>query len=585
MPESLQLAEIDAALLQAAVAVGLTGIALVLYRRYRKPWFAWFGAAFALYVVRLAIIIAFVVTEHRAWLYWHQVTTGWTAIALLWAAMLFSRPRPFRPAYGAVLLFPVLWSYVAIYLLDSFLWAALPAVGFLSLVTLWSGVVFVAHWRRTRVPSAAFLGGALVLWALHHLDYPFLRARGAWVPWGYYLDIAFLLLVGTGLVFLVLDDLRGGLRAMTALVEPGAMRGPASDVGNLLRRAATLPAATGAAIFSAEPTGRAMEAIGACAGWATGDLPPALTGLVRDVLASDRPVVRGGGSASGTRSIVYEAGLPIPRATGGNQVLVVVGEARHPFTALDDEFLVALGRQIGSALDTAELNEQLSQRTEELSRLSVRMIQQHEEERRRLSLELHDETAQVFSAVKLQLGVLGERASGEAAQGLANAMRLVDQGMRSIRSVTEMLRPAVLDDLGLAAALRSLAAEFSQSTGIEVVLETDGDSSGLPDDVELVLFRAMQESLSNVARHAGARRVRASLRVSPTRASLVVDDDGRGGTAVRDVDGLQRAGHAGLAGMRERVASLGGRLALGPADGTGLRVAVDIPLHAGGEST
>ncbi|MGQ0647274.1 MAG: sensor histidine kinase [Gemmatimonadaceae bacterium] len=583
MPLQSQIAELDAAVLQAAVTMGLTTLAAVLYRRYRKPYFAWFTVAFGLYVLRLGVIIAFVLTDERGWLYWHQVATGWTALALLWAALLFSQPRPFSVRYGAALLFPVIWSYVAIYVLDSFLWAALPAVIFLSLVTAWTGIVFMTHWKRTHVPAAAFLGTSLVLWAAHHLDYPFLRARGAWVPWGYYLDIAFLLLVGTGLVFLVLDDLRGGLRAMMALAEPARARGSTDDVQELLRRAATLPAATGAAIFSAENLQLASQAIGDCASWSNGSTPADVPELIREVAATDRPRVRietPRDPSAGARVAAYRAALPIPRATAAHQVLVVVGESRHPFTALDDEFLVALGRQIGSALDSADLNARLMARTEELSRLSVRMIQQHEEERRRLSLELHDETAQVFSAVKLQLGVLGERATGETARGIAAAAQLVDQGMRSIRSVTEMLRPAVLDDLGLEAALRSLALEFEQTTGIEVRVTTAGSALEIPPDAELGLFRAMQEGLSNVVRHAGAHLVRVRLDVTQAEVRLAIADDGAKGEGLPDIDRLQREGHMGLAGMRDRAAALGGRLSLAHGVDGGMQVTVEIPLRS-----
>ncbi|MBC7896178.1 MAG: hypothetical protein H7066_12255 [Cytophagaceae bacterium] len=581
MLQAPPIAELDAAALQAAVTVGLTAVAAALYRRYRKPYFAWFTVAFALYVLRLAVIVAFVLTAAPAWLYWHQVATGWTAVALLWGALQFSRPLAFRAVWWLALLFPVVWSYVAIYLLDSFLWAALPAVGFLSFVTAWSGVIFLRHWRRTRMPSAAFLGGSLVLWAVHHLDYPFLRARGAWVPWGYYLDIAFLLLVGAGLLFLVLDDVRGGLRAMMSLVEPPGAHGTVRNVHDLLTRAAMLPAATGAAIFS---PGGAVQGVGACASWASGDLPPGIPDLIREVTNSDRPHVDSG-DASPTgpaRAVAYRAALPIPRQTGERQVLVVTGETRHPFTALDDEYLVALGRQIGEALDSAELNDRLSARTAELSRLSVRMIEQHEEERRRISLELHDETAQVFSAVKLQLGVLRERSSGAMADGIGTALQLVDQGMRSIRSVTELLRPAALDDLGLVPALRSLAQEFEQSTGIEVRMDASVVPVDLPPDAELVLFRAMQEGLSNVVRHAHARLVEVRLAGEGNNLVLTLADDGVGGRDAPDIDVLQREGHLGLAGMRERLATVGGRLVVGRGSLGGLQLNVTVPARATG---
>ena len=291
----------------------------------------------------------------------------------------------------------------------------------------------------------------------------------------------------------------------------------------------------------------------------------------------------------------YAAALPIPRVTAETAALVLVGDARNPFAALDDAFLVALGQQIGSALDGAELTRRLRARTDELTRLSSRMIEQHEAERRRLSLELHDETAQVFSAVKLQLGLLRERVSGDVAGGLERAASLVDEGMRSIRNVTETLRPSVLDHLGLVPALRSLAASFEGQCGIEVTLEAPDEFPRLTDEAELALFRALQEALSNVARHSGASHVWVALSVRDGAVHLAVGDDGRGtggapgdrptvaaagkggGVVEIDFERLERAGHMGLAGMRERITALGGTVAVGSDPHGGLRLALRVP--------
>ena len=149
LPQS-SLAELDAAILQIAVTLGICLYSSLLYRRYRKPWFLWFAVAWLLYVLRLGAIVAFLLTTHEAWLYWHQVVTGWTALALLWAALVFSQQLDFRPAYLLALLFPVGWSYVAIYVLDNFLFAALPAVLFLGAVTAWTGWLFFDFRRRVR---------------------------------------------------------------------------------------------------------------------------------------------------------------------------------------------------------------------------------------------------------------------------------------------------------------------------------------------------------------------------------------------------------------------------------------------------
>jgi signal transduction histidine kinase len=356
--------ELQAALLQTVLTLGIALLCAQLYRRHGKPYLGWFTLAWTLYLLRLCAIDLFLGTRSWIWLYWHQVATGWTALALLWAAVSFSRRAPFRRTYLLLAIFPVAWSYLAIYRLDNFLLAAMPAVLFLSAATAGTAWVFASYYRSVRTGGAAVLAVALLAWALHHLDYPFLRARGIWTPWGYYLDIVFTATTGIGLLLLLHDDLRQGLAL----------------------------------------------------------------------------------------------------------------------------------------------------RTEELERLSRRMVQQHEEERRKLSLHLHDESAQLFTAVKLQLGVLLERARDEAERAaLEGTLRNLDAGITSIRNVTNDLRPALLDDLGLLPALRSLASEWSARSGLTLTLDLPPHVQSLPPQVDLALYRALQESHSNVQQHARARTVRVSV--------------------------------------------------------------------------
>src|SRR4029077_12893157 len=124
--------------------------------------------------------------------------------------------------------------------------------------------------------------------------------------------------------------------------------------------------------------------------------------------------------------------------------------------------------------------------------------------RRRLSRELHDETAQVFTAVKMELGVLREGVSEAQASRLDQVLGLIDTGIRGIRSVTNDLRPSLLDDLGLVPALRSLVSDFSERSGITAALAVPDALPLLSEEAELAVFRALQEGLSNVLRHAGA---------------------------------------------------------------------------------
>jgi signal transduction histidine kinase len=577
--------ELAAALLQGVITAALAALCWFLYRRYRKPYLAWWSGAWLLYLLRLVAIASFLLTADRAWLYWHQVVTGWTALALLGAALVFSRGYRWHWRYLPVALFPPLWAYVAIYRIDDFAWAAGPAVGFLSLATLWTGWVFFSYHRRVGSSGAALLAGAFALWGLHHLDYPFLRARGAWTPWGYYLDILFALAVGAGILLLVLDDLRRGLGALASLSADLQSRGRDRAVLDaLLERPLTLPAVTGSALYLLDDRGGSfVRGAGVCATWPATEPPGAAAAVVADAIASGRPRLAADwpGPKAGAPH-PYAAVLPVLSGVAVTGALVIVGEARDPFAALDEDFLVALGRQVGAALENAGLYERLEARTRDLERLSARMVEQHEDERRRLSRELHDETAQLFSAVKMELALLRDAAAPEAAARLDRSLGLVDAGIRSIRRVTHDLRPTLLDDLGLLPALRSLVTEFADRSGTPVEFVAPPALPALGKDAELAVFRALQEALANIARHAGARAVRVEIAADERgTVTLEVRDDGCG-LPIEDVSqGLGRAGHMGLAGMRERIAALGGRIDLDSRPGRGLTLSIRLPAVAG----
>src|SRR6476469_2254219 len=211
------LSELNAAVLQAIITLGIAALCAFLFVQFRKRYFLWWAVAWGLYVLRIGAICGFLTTAYEPWLYVHQVLTGWTALALLGAALAFSQRVAWRTGYLALVLFPPLWSYIAIYRLENFFLAAGPAVLFLSVATLWTGWAFWRYQRRVGSRAAKFVAGVLLLWGIHHLDYPLLRARGAWNPWGYYLDIGFVLALGAGILLLVVEELRRGLATLSAL--------------------------------------------------------------------------------------------------------------------------------------------------------------------------------------------------------------------------------------------------------------------------------------------------------------------------------------------------------------------------------
>jgi len=578
--------ELAAAFFQAAITLGLAVLCAWLYRWYRKPYFAWWALAWSLYVLRLGAIISFIMSGARHWLYWHQVVTGWTALVLLWAALVFSEQRRWRPGYLALVLFPPVWSYVAIYRLENFLLAAGPAVLFLSVATLWTAWAFVRYYRQVRSTAALILAVALLLWGLHHLDYPLLRARGVWNPWGYYLDIAFTLAVAAGILLLIVEDLQGGVRTLSALSTELQDRQRDRDLPDaLLQRLLTLPAVQGSAMYLADHgEGPFVRGIGACAEW-SGSVPHGSAArAIDEVMRAGTPEVVLDWDASAARSgrrHAYVAALPVLRGKRVTGALVIVGDARDPFAALDRPFLLALGRQVGAALENADLYRRLEDRKAELERLARRMVKQHEDERRRLSRELHDETAQLFSAVKLQLGLAREGANEAIVPNLERALGLIDEGIGSIRNVTRSLRPSLLEDLGLVPALRALVHDFEERAGVEATFVVSDRIPDLADDAELALFRAVQEGLSNVSRHAGARSATVALAVEERDLVLRIRDDGRGLPAGHRVEEFERRGHMGIAGMRQRIGALGGSVVVGSLSGGGVELVVRVPAGEG----
>jgi signal transduction histidine kinase len=594
LPTSL--GELNAALLQAVITTGIAALCAFLFVQFRKRYFLLWAIAWSLYVLRIGAICGFLTTASEPWLYVHQVLTGWTALAVLGAALAFSQPFEWRPRYIALVLFPPVWSYVAIYRLDHFFLAAGPAVLFLSVATLWTGWVFWRYRRRTGSRAAGFVAAVLLLWGLHHLDYPLLRARGAWNPWGYYLDIGFVLALGAGILLLVVEDLRRGLATLSALSGDLQLAGgsdassPSSDViDSLLARPLALGGVRGSALCLAQRANTLpgavgsddgevdreifVRGVGACAAWA-GRVPDgAAWETMRRASRTGSPEVARDWPdpfEPSAREFAYVAVLPVIRESEHIGALVIVGNEGDPFTALGEEFLGTLGRQVGAVLENADLTTRLAARTQQLERLSIRMVRQHEEERRRISLELHDETAQAFAAVKLQLGVLRESVEPALAPRMDRVLELVDTGMRSIRSVTRDLRPPLLDELGLLPALHALVDGFGERTGIATSFTAPESLPRLSKDAELALFRALQEALSNVARHAGARSVTVTLVRQHGALDLEVRDDGRG---IGGDPGL------GLTGMHERLGALGGVIRIGNAAEGGARLAVRLPYE------
>ena len=216
----------------------------------------------------------------------------------------------------------------------------------------------------------------------------------------------------------------------------------------------------------------------------------------------------------------------------------------------------------------------LRQSQRELRELSARVLEAREEEKAHLARELHDELGQLLTALKMDLGWLRERLpDAELAQRAAEMGALLDRTVSATRRIMADLRPMMLDDLGLADAAAWLVDDFAKRSGIACRIELAEDLEEVSKAVATAVYRAIQESLTNIARHAGAKNAWVNVGMDEGALQVEVEDDGRG---IAPAD-LAKARSLGLRGMRERISFLGGSLEIGRAPRGGTRVLVRVP--------
>jgi len=376
--------------------------------RYHGAW----ACAWMLYAARLVVISIFLVTRQPVWLFAHQAITGFTALFLLWAALLFSREIRWRPVYLLLPLAALGWAWVSVMGMRNMAVAGTSSAALMSAVSLWTGVVYWRTARERGSPGARMLAWTFWLWGLHHLDYPLLRGLGSSVLYGVFVDVLFIVVAALGALSMVAADSRRAL----------------------------------------------------------------------------------------------------------------------------------------------------AERTQQLEELTRLVLHAQEEERRRLARELHDEAGQALTVVKIELDLAGRTETG------ALVGRVLDQ----IRNVSRMLRPSVLDDLGLEPALVALTQDFEHRTGIRVDRELALSGASVPEEVQVAIYRMVQEALTNVARHSGARRALVKVTRGAEGVEIVIEDNGKGAVA-------SPTPHMGLLGMRERVTELGGSFRVVTHPQEGFRIEASLP--------
>jgi two-component system sensor histidine kinase UhpB len=261
---------------------------------------------------------------------------------------------------------------------------------------------------------------------------------------------------------------------------------------------------------------------------------------------------------------LMELGRVMNRVQSGERML------RAPLTGVDPQ-ADQLARTFNEMLETID----------EANRLrATQILNAMEEERKRIARELHDETSQVLTSLLISLAILEESiTTPEARARIGDTRRLAHQTLRAIRNLSIDLRPSALDDLGLLPALRWYVKEYQQKFTIDVDLQATAFKERLPTDVETALYRIIQESLTNVAKHAHAHKVSVVLREDAVAVYATIGDDGIGFDAeqLQKTPGPGQERGWGLVGMHERASLLDGSLTIDSQSGSGTIVRVYIP--------
>jgi two-component system sensor histidine kinase DegS len=341
-------------------------------------------------------------------------------------------------------------------------------------------------------------------------------------------------------------------------------------------------------------------------------LIPLRPNIFARVVLENRPI-RSDDALTDPIRIGQPRGHPHVRAFLGVPLLVrdqpigMIGVANRPTPYGDDheQLLVTYAAQVAIVIHNAQLNEELAAakddlerkviaRTQELQEAKEDLLQKagqlqrllnetvgvQERERQRIAQDMHDGIDQLLIGAMLELKSARERLGVDdrsaAEVSLQRVRDVLDRMGRDIKQIVYDLRPPTLDALGLAPSLRGYAERFQQYSGIPCEVRIEGEPYRLPSDMEIGLYRIMQEALQNVSIHAQALQAGVAITFSPEAVWLVIGDDGQG----FDLDMVQRnqIGHLGIMGMKERAESLGGQLVIQSAPGRGTQIKLCVPI-------
>ena len=568
--------------LVAALTVGVgihLVVALFLLLRYldgRERIFAWWATAYAFFAAH--VFAEAVISLNPSWLWF--VLRHVFFVAAAWAMVTSFRPHWWVSLAGAAaatlaaVLQPFSWLAAAI--------AASLAGG--------AGYVISAWLLYQREGGLESLSSRLLFWGLlltgvHALDYPLLRPHPTWQTVGAAFSGVFTLAFGLGIVQRAWQRTRELVTMRTVAETLNRSLDTRSALSQALAQLVLLMRLQSGWIFLRDGTEYHVAA--------SEHLPVELAVNEMAAMRGDcrcLQMLREGQLTQAVNIVNCQrleragwarprhATVPLRTAGGGPiGVMNLILPSRRALTPRELATLSAIGDQVGLAAERARLYEELREKEAMRGKLLEKLISAQEDERRRIARELHDEAGQALTALILNLEMAEQTAERVDPQRLRRLRGIAEDTLAELRRLIYDLRPTILDDLGLAAAVRWYVKETIEPQGLQASMTITGADDRLPHHVETAVFRIVQEALTNILKHAQARRAEIELQMGPADVRVKITDDGRG----FDLSAVttRRDGGMGVMGMRERAELLGGRLQMtsGP---EGTRVEAVIPVGA-----
>jgi signal transduction histidine kinase len=566
----------------AALAVGIgihLAVALFLLLRYlegRERQIGWWAIAYVFFTIQLVTETLITMAPADALFALRHALF----LAAAWAMTSSFQPHSRINALAALAIVLSIWLALVSWLAGA---VAASVAGAAALVG--SAVLLYRRETGLHTTSVRLLFWGLLLAGIHSLDYPLLRLQPVAQALGAALSGLFTLIFAIGAVLWVQERSRD-LGTMSAIAEALNRSLNTRDVlAQALRQILELIRTRRGWIFLREDEEFAVAA--------AEHLPVELAAKEMVAMRGDcrcLQMLREGQLTQAVNLVncmrLERAGWDHPRhatvplATAGNAIGVMnlILPRRRTLSPRELATLSALGHQIGLAAERARLYDEVKDKEADRGELLEKLITAHEDERRRIARGLHDEAGQALSALIVNLELAEQGHKPVDPQNLARLREIAERTLAEVRRIIAALRPTILDDLGLAAAVRWYAKEMVEPQGLPVSMQLKGLEGRLPPHVETAVFRIVQEALTNVLKHAEARQAKVETTVGDGRVRVTVVDDGRG-FDVTSVPRSREGRGVGLLGMRERAEALGGTLQVSSRTGHGTRIEIVIPVE------